>query len=178
MNQLKQLLALCLLTSTLVFADSAREIEADSNAALAEFYAESNGAKEYLDKAKAYLVFPNITEAGFFFGGNYGEGVLRVKDETKGYYSMSTASVGFQMGMQKYSMVIAFTSDAALNKFLQNDDEWEADIDVHVSFADWNSDEESDSFEIDNSMIAFVFDSTGFMGSFTMKGTKFEKLHK
>ena len=35
---------------------------------------------------------------------------------------------------------------------------------------------ELDENELDDSMIAFVFDSTGMMGSFTMEGTKFERI--
>ena len=79
------------------------------------------------------------------------------------------------MGAQKYAMIIAFTSDAALNKFLLDDDEWETDVDGKIAMAEWNSKEELDP-ETDESMVAFVFDSTGLMGSFTMEGTKFKRI--
>ena len=95
--------------------DSAKEIEHDADQALKQFYQEVKGSKKYLNTTKAYLIFPDIKEAGFFFGGKYGEGVLRVGNTSKAYYSITSASVGMQMGAQKYAMIIAFTSDAALN---------------------------------------------------------------
>ena len=161
--------------STISMAESKSEIESDSNEALQKFYKDVSGGKKYLDKANAYLVFPDIKEAGFFVGGKYGEGVLRIGDTSKAYYSITSASIGLQMGVQKYAMIIAFTSDAALNKFLLNDDEWETDVDGKIAMAEWNSKEELDP-EYEESMVAFVFDSTGMMGSFTMEGTKFKRI--
>jgi len=163
-------------TTSMATMNSASEIENDANDALKLFYKEVKGSKKYLDHAKAYLVFPDITEAGFFVGGKYGEGVLRVGNSSKAYYSITSASMGFQMGAQIYTMVIAFTSDAALNKFLLDDDEWETDVDGKIAVAEWNSKEELDDVDYDDDMVAFVFDSKGMMGSFTMEGTKFERI--
>ncbi len=83
-----------------------------------------------------------------------------------------------QMGAQMYNMVIAITSDAALNKFLLSDDEWETDVDGKIAIAEWNSKEELDDYEFDDDMVAFVFDSKGMMGSFTMEGTRFKRIKK
>jgi lipid-binding SYLF domain-containing protein len=74
-------------------------------------------------------------------------------------------------------MIIAFTTDRALEKFLEEDDEWETGVDGKVVAAEWNSKEELDDVEFDDDMVAFVFDSKGFMGSFTMEGTKFKKIN-
>ena len=75
------------------------------------------------------------------------------------------------------NMIIAFTSDAALNKFLLLDeDEWETDVDGKIAIAEWNSKEELDDVDFDDDMVAFIFDSAGMMGSFTMEGTKFERI--
>ena len=164
-------------TTSMATINSAKEIDSDANSALNTFYKEVKGSKKYLEHAKAYLVIPDIKEMGFFVGGKYGEGALRVGNSTKAYYSITSASVGFQMGAQVYSMVIAFTSDAALNKFLLlEDDEWETDVDGKIAIAEWNSKEELDDVDFDDDMVAFVFDSKGMMGSFTMEGTKFERI--
>lgn len=163
-------------TASMATINSANEIEKDSNDALKTFYSDVNGGKKYLEQAKAYLVFPDIKEAGFFVGGKYGEGVLRVGNTSKAYFSITSASVGFQMGVQKYSMVIAFTSDAALNKFLLDDDEWETDIDGKIAIAEWNSKEEFDDADFKDDMVAFVFDSTGMMGNFSFEGTRFKRI--
>ena len=164
-------------TTSMATINSAKEINSDADSALRTFYKEIKGSKKYLEHAKAYLVIPDIKEVGFFVGGKYGDGALRVGNSTKAYYSITSASVGFQMGAQVYSMIIAFTSDAALNKFLLlDDDEWETDVDGKIAIAEWNSKEELDDVDFDDDMVAFVFDSKGMMGSFTMEGTKFERI--
>jgi len=161
--------------TTLSTAKSATQLDKDANEAINKFIADNKGGDAFLVKAKAFLVFPDIKEVGMFIGGKYGEGVLRVQRTTKAYYSIKSASVGMQMGAQKYSMIIAFTSDAALNKFLLDDD-WNTDVDGKVAMAEWNSKEELDDIDFGTDMVAFVFDSTGIMGSLTLEGTKFKRI--
>jgi len=174
-NFLSILLVMFLTLTSMGMAKSAAELDKDANEAINQFIAENNGGDAFLVKAKAFLVFPDIKEAGMFIGGKYGEGVLRVQRTTKAYYSIKSASVGMQMGVQQYTMIIAFTSDAALNKFLLDDD-WKTDIDGKIAIAEWNSKEELDDIDFDDDMVAFVFDSKGMMGSFTMEGTKFKRI--
>jgi len=169
------LLVLAALTNLTLAEDTAKEIDHDTNGALSVFYSEVHGGKKYLEKAAGYVVFPDVKEAGFFIGGKYGEGALRINDMTKGYYSITSASVGMQMGAQKYSLIIAFTSEAALKKFM-NDDDWDTDMDFNIAMADWNNDEELDDIDFGSNMVGFVFDSKGMMGNFTMEGTRFEKI--
>ena len=169
------LLAILIGFTTFASAKSAKTLDHDSNMAINKFIKENTSADAFLVKSKAFLVFPSVKEAGFFVGGKYAEGVLRIGRTTKGYYSMTAASIGMQMGAQEYSLIIAFTSDAALNKFLLDDDEWETEVDGKITVADWNSKEEIDK-DYKDSMVAFVFDAKGLMGSFTMEGTKFEKI--
>lgn len=178
MNFKVLVLALLVGFSTFAMAKSAATLDREANIAINQFIDEVKGGDPFLVKAKAFLVFPSVKEAGFFVGGKYAEGVLRVKRETKGYYEMTAASVGFQMGAQEYAMIIAFTSEAALDKFLIDDDEWETDVDGKIAIAEWNSKEELDDVDFNEDMIAFVFDSKGLMGSFTMEGTKFKRVRK
>jgi len=168
-------LLLLTLTSLTLAQDSARKLDSETNGALSVFYNEINGGKKYLEKAKGYVVFPDITEAGFFIGGKYGEGALRIEGFTKSYHSITSASMGFQAGLQSYSLVIVFTSDAALERFINNDS-WETDMDFNIAMADFNNDEELDDIDFGSNMVGFVFDSTGMMGNFTMEGTRFEKI--
>ncbi len=176
---LSQLLVILLAFNTMAMASikdkSAAEIEGDANAALSKFYSEVAGSKAYLQKVKGYVVFPDVVEAGFFIGGKYGEGLLRVAGKTEGFYSITAASAGFLAGGAKYSLVIALTSDEALKKFM-HDDDWESEIDVNMAMAKWNSEEELDDIDFGTDMIGFVFDSKGMLGNFTLEGTKFEKI--
>lgn len=181
-NKFKILLAILIIgifsTSTMA-KSTAKELDYDANMAINQFIDETPGGDPFLVKAKAFLVFPEIKEGGFFIGGKYGEGVLRHKRKTLGYYEIMTASVGFQMGIQEYSLIIAFTTDEALEKFLkdESDDEWETGVDGKIVAAEWNSKEELDDVEFEDDIVAFVFNSKGFMGSFTMEGTKFKKIN-
>lgn len=179
LKYVSQLLILLLAFNTVVMASirdkSASEIENDANKALSKFYSEVAGSKAYLQKVKGYVVFPDVVEGGFFIGGKYGEGVLRVGDKSLGYYSITSASAGFLAGGAKYSLVIAFTTDSALQKFM-HDDDWESEIDVNMAMAKWNSEEELDDIDFGTDMIGFVFDSKGLMGNFTLEGTRFEKI--
>lgn len=170
------LLAMLLAFSTLSLAeDTAEEIDNDSNEALMVFYKEVNGGKKFLDNAKGYVVFPDVKEAGFFVGGKYGEGALRVNGETAGYYSITSASMGFQMGAQQYSLIIAFTTDQALRIFMRDDD-WETELDLNIALAEYNAEEEADDVDFGSNMVGFVFDSEGMMGNFSFEGTRFERI--
>ena len=162
-------------TTSMALDDTAEEIDNDSNEALLVFYKEVKGGKKFLDNAKGYVVFPEVTEGGFFVGGRYGEGALRVNGETVGYYSITSASMGMQMGMQQYSLVIALTTDQALKTFMRDDD-WETELDVNIAMAEYNAEEEADDVDFGSNMVGFVFDSKGLMGNFSFEGTKFESI--
>ncbi|MEY3001877.1 MAG: hypothetical protein RLZZ428_252 [Pseudomonadota bacterium] len=176
LKKVSLLLAMLLAFSSLVAAeDTAKEINNDSDKALAVFYKEVNGGKKFLDNAKGYVVFPEVIEGGMFVGGKYGEGALRVGGVTKGYYSVTSVSMGMQMGAQKYSLIIAFTSDEALQKFM-SDEDWDTEMDVNIAVAEFNAEEEADDVDFGTNMVGFVFDSTGMMGNFSFEGTRFERI--
>ncbi len=175
---ISQLLMMLLAFSTLSIAgDSAREIDRDSNGALSQFYHEIKGSEAYLQNAKAYLVFPDVNEGGFFIGGRYGEGVLRVGGKTKAFYSITSLSAGFQAGVKNYALVIAIISESALDKLLLDDHKWETEIATNIAIADWNSDEEDDDIDLGSGLVGFVFDSTGMMGSVSLERIQFEKIN-
>jgi len=167
-----------LLFSTFALADSAKEIDIDANEALQQFYHDVPGGKKFLEKAKAYVIFPDINEAGFFFGGKYGEGVLRVNGKSKSYHSITALSIGMQMGVQNYSLVLAFTSDEALKNFILDDDDWESDFSTKIVMAEWTTDDDDvDKVDYGTSTIGFAYDSTGMIGKLSLEGTKFERIN-
>ena len=100
---------------------------------------------------------------------------MRVGGVSKAYYSITSASLGMQMGAQQYSLIIAFTTDAALNKFI-TDDDWDTEIDVNVAIAEWNAEEEADDIDFGTGAIGFMLDSKGMMGNFSLEGTNFDRI--
>lgn len=76
------LIMLSLFANATAFADSKAEIDANVSQALKQFYAQNPKHKELADKAAGMLVFPHITKGGVGVAGEFGEGVLQVKDMT------------------------------------------------------------------------------------------------
>jgi len=78
-----------------------------------------------LGKAKAVLIFPQILKAGFVLGGSGGSGVLLVRD-AKGdwtgpaFYTMGSASLGFQAGASSAEVVMIVNSQKALDSLYTN----------------------------------------------------------
>ncbi len=105
-------------------AASARQMDADSSQALRTLYATQPKAKELAQRAKAILVFPKIYKGGFIVGGQSGDGALRVGGKTVAYYNISAASFGLQAGGQRFSYVMFFMTDSALD-YLNKSNGWQ-----------------------------------------------------
>ena len=98
-------------------ADKRRSINADVDSTLAHLYSTANGSRELVAKARGVLVFPSIIQAGFWIGGQYGEGALRVGGQTAGYYSTAGGSFGLQIGAQSKAIIFLFMTQDALDRF-------------------------------------------------------------
>src|SRR5262245_49422872 len=68
-------------------------IDAAVDATLSRLYAQSRSAQEMSSKARGVLVFPDVKQAGFIVGGEYGEGALRVGGRTAGFYRTTSGSI-------------------------------------------------------------------------------------
>jgi len=165
-----------ILLSSYSMAEPAEVINAKANAALVQFKKEVRGAEEFLSRVKGYIVFPSVVKGGFVVGGEYGEGVLRVNGEAQGYYSIASGSVGFQMGLQKTSYIIAFASETALNNFMKSDG-WEAGVDGAITVAKWGVGKDIGTISFEKPIYAFVFGARGLMYNLTLEGTKFTKIN-
>jgi lipid-binding SYLF domain-containing protein len=148
-----------------------------ANQALEQLYKESSAAKSLGGKANGMLIFPKITKGGFIVGGEYGEGVLRVGTETKGYYSCASGSIGLQIGIATRSLVIMFLDQASLDKFL-NSDGWEAGVDADVAAIESGASGSIDSTTTQSPVVAFNFGEAGLMAGVSVEGTKVTKLDR
>lgn len=159
-----------------LFADTAaQKLEKSSNEAVAKFVKQFKGAEQFINNAQGYLVFPQITKAGFMVGGSYGQGVLRINGHTKHYYSVTSASFGFQAGAQQHAMLIAFLSDASLKNFI-NSNGWEAGVDGTIAIADWGKSKDLTSLSFEKPIVAFIFGEKGLMGGISLEGNKFQRI--
>ena len=158
-------------------AKTAGEINASVNAALNRFYKQVDGAKEFAAQAKALLVMPNVTKAGFFAGGQYGEGALKVGGKTQGYYNLIAGSFGFTFGAEKMDIIIAFMTDDALNGFKKVKG-WEVGVDGNVALIDVGGGKRLDTTTFRDPIVGFVFDAKGLMVDLSLKGAKFTRIKK
>ncbi|MEP6998562.1 MAG: lipid-binding SYLF domain-containing protein [Betaproteobacteria bacterium] len=77
-------------------------------------------------RAKAILIAPEVAKAGFIFGGSGGRAVLVVRNAKTGkwtgpaFYTLATASVGFQAGISVSEMITLVMTDKGLNSLLSN----------------------------------------------------------
>src|ERR1700722_11008341 len=80
---------------------------------------EFGNAPELLHKARAVLIVPNLVKAGFFIGGEGGDGVMIARSgrgtwTDPAFYTLASASFGLQIGIQTAEVVMLVMSDQAL----------------------------------------------------------------
>jgi lipid-binding SYLF domain-containing protein len=175
MRFLLSLSLIAALLSPSAWAASKQEIDIYVEEALSEFYKHSPAGQKLAQRAKGILVFPRVYKAGFGIGGEYGEGKLIVGGGTKGYYSVSAASVGFQLGVQRKSQILLFMTNESLNNFLDSNG-WDAGVDGSVAIASLGAGGEIDTKTANEPVIAFIFSNKGLMYNLTLEGSKITQI--
>ena len=78
--------------------------------------------QQNIGRAKGVLIAPEIAKAGFIFGGSGGRAVLVAKEgrdwHGPAFYTMATASVGFQAGISVSETLTLVMTDKGLNSML------------------------------------------------------------
>lgn len=161
----------CLLFSGTTQAASKMEIDLYVQEALADLYKQSPAARELASRAKGMLIFPSVYKAGFWVGGEYGEGALRIGGENVRYYNIASASLGLQLGAQIKSQVILFMTDSSLKKF-RNSEGWKAGVDGSVAIASFGASGDIDTNTAQQPIIGFIFSNKGLMYNLTIEGSK------
>lgn len=156
-------------------ASTAPEIDAKVDAALDRLKAEIPGSKSVLDQAKGVLVFAGVIKAGFVVAGEGGEGALRIGGKTAGYYSIFSASVGFQAGGQKRDIIFAFLDADELKKFQQSDG-WKVSGDATATIVDVGASGAIDTATLKKPVVAFVVGQKGLMAGVSLDGSKISPL--
>jgi len=164
------------LIGTTLYAKTAGQIDHEADLALKQFHKEAKGSLAFINKnVKGLLIFPSVVKAGIGVGGEYGEGVLRVKGKSIMYYSTASASIGFQFGLQQKSIIIAFMTEKALNDF-RNKDGWTVGVDGSVALVKWGAGGDISNTTLNKPVVGFVFGNKGLMYNLTIEGSKFTKI--
>jgi lipid-binding SYLF domain-containing protein len=168
-------LTLALTPLRTALAASASEINRDVTAALTTLYQTTPGAKTLANQAKGILVFPNIVKAGFIIGGQYGDGALRKKGKTVGYYRSFAGSFGLQAGVQSFGYALLFMDDASLS-YLQKSEGWEIGTGPSIVVLDKGYAKNLSSTTLRKGIYAFIFDQKGLMAGIGLQGSKITEI--
>lgn len=158
-------------------AESRMEIDAKVHEAVQKLYRTSSAAQELAARSAGMLVFPQVLKAGFFVGGEYGEGALLIHGRTVAYYSIAAASIGLQLGVQEKSVAILFMTPASLAKF-QASNGWKAGVDGSVAIANLGAGKTIDTNTAQKPIIGFVYSNKGLMYNLTLEGAKITQIKK
>ncbi|HHQ41520.1 MAG TPA: hypothetical protein ENK20_04435 [Chromatiales bacterium] len=158
-------------------AASAKEIDIRVDAALERFHEEVAGARRFLRKAAGVLVFPRVVKAGIGIGGEYGEGALRIRGRTVDYYSIASASIGFQLGAQARTVIIVFLDKDALRRFRRSEG-WRVGVDGSVALVKIGAGGTLDTINVNEPVVAFIIGQKGLMYNLTLEGSKISRLKK
>jgi len=87
-------------------------------------------------RAKAVLIAPSITKAGFVVGGSGGRALVLARDEKTGkwagpaFYVLATASIGFQAGVSVSETVSLIMTEKGLDSLLSSSFKLGGDVSV------------------------------------------------
>lgn len=164
------------LSPGLALAASASEIDRNATQALSLLYNTTPGAKALADHAKAILIFPGIVKGGFIVAGQFGDGALRQRGRTIGYYRSLSASCGFQAGAQSFGYVLFFMDEASL-AYLQKSHGWELGTGPSLVVLDKGFGKNFSTTTMHKGVYAFIFNQKGLMGGIGIEGSKITRIH-
>lgn len=161
--------------ATQVQAASAAAIDADVDAALRRLYAEVPGTRSLAERSAGVLIFPKIIKAGFLVGLQGGQGALRVRDATAGYYETVAVSYGLQAGAQSFGYALFFLDQKDLT-YLDRSDGFEIGAAPSLVIADVGTAASLTTTTAKRGILVFFFSQKGLMGGLGIQGTKITRI--
>ena len=125
--------------------------------------------------AQGILYMPLVTEAGFFVGGSFGQGALRINDATVDYYSATRASIGLQIGAQQYAHVLFFMTPQALQDF-RSGEGWAASADLRYATPEQGGAAGIQTTTMFSPVIAVVFGQAGLIAGASLAGVRYQRI--
>jgi lipid-binding SYLF domain-containing protein len=158
-------------------AASASEIDRAVDNALGLMLNSNAGARSLNERATGVLVFPDIVKAGFLLGAQYGEGALRQRGKTTGYYNSLAASYGLQAGVQVFGYALFFMSPSAL-QYLDSSGGFELGTGPSIVVLDAGTARSFSTSTIQHDIYAVFFDQKGLMAGLGLQGSKITRIDK
>ena len=156
---------------------SASHIARESRAALASLYAQNRGARALGKSARAVLVFPSVTRAGFIFGGQGGNGTLFPPDSrVAGFFQTVSASWGLQAGILNFGYAL-FLMDSGALRSLDRSGGWSVGSSPSLVIVDRGMATALTTTTINSGTYAFFFNQRGLMAGLGLQGSKITRIN-
>ena len=105
-----------------------RNLVTDATVTLANFLNDPDMTwlKQNFKQAKAVLIAPQVGKAGLIIGGSAGHGIVVARDSKSGkwlgpaFYTLATASIGFQAGISVSEVVTLVMTEKGLHTLLSD----------------------------------------------------------
>jgi lipid-binding SYLF domain-containing protein len=166
-----------LLLSAVSFGATKDQIDTRVQNTLSQFDQLNPTNQDLIGRAKGILVFPRVTKGGAGVAGEFGEGVLRIKGQNVGYYSLSSASVGLTLGVAKHEEIIMFMTQEALDKFTSTKG-WAVGADTGVAVLSKGAGGDYDTKTLQRPILGFVFGEKGLIADVSLDGSKITQLNR
>jgi lipid-binding SYLF domain-containing protein len=156
---------------------SASQLTRDSRAALASLYSQHPGARALGRQARAIVVFPSITRAGFVFGGQAGNGTMFRNDgSVAGHFQTTSASWGLQAGVQTFGYALFLMDDEAIRN-INRSGGWEIGGSPSLVVVDRGMATSLTTTSINRGTYAVFFDQRGLMAGLGLQGSKITRIN-
>ena len=117
---IRPLIVLCALVAgcaSVPKSQAARDqLKSDATATQQKMVEADPSLQNIIDRSAGHIVFPEISQGGFVVGGAGGKGVIFENGMPAGYAELSQASVGAQVGGQKYAEMVIVEDKATLDR--------------------------------------------------------------
>ncbi len=151
------------------------EIDTRVGSALDELYDTVPGAREVASQSAGVLIMPRVNEGGLIYGASYGEGALLIKGATVDYYSVASASIGLQVGAQRYRHALFFMTPEALADF-RTADGWELGLDAEYAIPNRAGAASITSSTYNKPIYAVIYGQEGIIVGASVEGNKYSRI--
>lgn len=140
-------------------AEDAAAFNRSTEALVAKFSSDNQRLSKLFKNAYAYAVFPTVGMGGFVLAHGYGNGAVYVEQELVGYASVSEHAIGAIVGGDKWSLLLFFENEAAIQKFKSGT--LQADATANFAAGETGGDSQT---QYSDGFVAIKVDPAGLMG--------------
>lgn len=158
-------------------ATTKRQIARESQTALNQLCKHDQKANQLRQHAKAVVVFPSVTKAGFMVGGMTGNGAaFDANGNIHGYYQTNGLSYGLQAGVQKYGYAVFLMNNEAIN-YLNSSQGFDVGSAPSLVVLDRGYSTTLSSSSIKKHTYVFFFNQKGLMAGLGLQGSKITRIN-